>query len=60
MPLLKGSSNAIVSQNIKELRASGRPEAQAVAIALNTAGKGNGKTVTKKVAKKDTKKPFGS
>lgn len=43
MPLIKGSSDDIVSSNISELRKSGRPEAQAVAIALHTAGKGRDK-----------------
>jgi hypothetical protein len=39
MPLLKGSSDSIVSSNIKELRNSGYAEKQAVAIALSKAGK---------------------
>lgn len=39
MPLLKGSSKEVVSENIAELRRSGRPEKQAVAIAYATAGK---------------------
>lgn len=41
MPLFSGSSDSIVSQNIRELRNSGRPEKQAVAIALSKAGKSN-------------------
>lgn len=41
MPLLKGSSNSIVGSNIRELRNSGYPEKQAVAIALSKAGKSN-------------------
>jgi hypothetical protein len=43
MPLLKGSSNDIVSANVKELMASGRDQKQAVAIALSKAGKSNKK-----------------
>ncbi len=39
MPLKKGSSNKVVSENVKELMATGRPQKQAVAIAMRTAGK---------------------
>lgn len=39
MPLKKGSSNATVSKNIRELRHSGRPQKQAVAIAMRQAGR---------------------
>ena len=39
MPLIKGSSNSVVSENIRELRRSGYKQDQAVAIALHTAGK---------------------
>lgn len=38
MPLKKGKSKATVAANIRELKQSGRPQAQAVAIALHTAG----------------------
>jgi hypothetical protein len=43
MPLLRGSSKHIISENIRELLNSGRPEAQAVAIAMSTARKSTSK-----------------
>lgn len=41
MPLKKGSSQKDISSNIKTEIAAGRPKKQAIAIALNTAGKSN-------------------
>ena len=39
MPLKKGSSRSVVSSNIRTEVAAGKPQKQAVAIALNTARK---------------------
>lgn len=39
MPLKKGKSDKVVSQNIRELKQSGKPQKQAVAIALRQAGR---------------------
>jgi hypothetical protein len=39
MPLKSGKSKAVISQNIAELIRSGRPKAQAAAIAYDKAGK---------------------
>lgn len=39
MPLKEGSSQKVVGQNIKEMEASGHPRKQAIAAALNNAGK---------------------
>jgi len=39
MPLKKGKSKKVISENISELRRSGRPKDQAIAIAMRKAGK---------------------
>ena len=43
MPLKRGSSKKTISDNIKTEIAAGRPQKQAVAIALSTARKGGKK-----------------
>ena len=39
MPLKKGSSKKVISSNIRTEMAHGMPQEQAVAVALNKAGK---------------------
>lgn len=48
MPLVKSSSKKAVSKNIKTEMDAGRPQKQAVAIALNVARKAGGKIPKKK------------
>jgi hypothetical protein len=43
MPLQKGSSKKIISSNISELRHSGYPEKQSIAISMSKAGKSKNK-----------------
>jgi nicotinamide mononucleotide (NMN) deamidase PncC len=47
MPLVKGSSKEAVSENIKTEMKAGKPQKQAVAIALNVAGKARPKPAKK-------------
>lgn len=63
MPLAKGKSSKVVSSNISELVRSGRPQRQAIAIALKTAretramgGLGPSRPSTPKVAKPSVSK----
>lgn len=47
MPLKKGKSKEVISSNIRTEVNAGKPQKQAVAIALNTARK-SGEKITKK------------
>ena len=48
MPLAEGKSDQTVSKNISELVHSGRPQKQAVAIAMQKAGRSKKKIGVKK------------
>lgn len=48
MPLKKGKSDKVVGENIAELRKSGKPEKQAIAIAMSEAGRSKKKAAKKK------------
>jgi len=51
MPLKKGKGKKVVSQNIKEMMASGYPQKQAVAASLSQARK-SGAKIPKRKGKK--------
>lgn len=48
MPLKSGSSKKVISQNIRTEMKAGRPQKQAIAIAMSKAGKSRSKTKKKK------------
>jgi len=48
MPLKKGSSKKVISENIRMEMHKGHPQKQAIAMALASAGKSKGKNVKSK------------
>lgn len=49
MPLKPGRSNKVVGENIKELMHSGRPQKQAIAIAMSNAGRAKRDALNRRV-----------
>ena len=56
MPLLSGSSDEVIGENIREMRNSGHSEAQAIAASMRNAGRSK----KKKKGKKDPPKKRGN
>jgi len=48
MPLRKGTSKKVISENIRTERYAGKPQKQAIAIALSTARKSGAKYAKKR------------
>lgn len=59
MPLKKGSSQQVISQNIREMVHAGHPQQQAIAAAMSSAGKKRGRGPDKKPRKKPLSRYFG-
>lgn len=52
MPLKKGKSKKVISENISELRHFGYPQKQSIAIAIRNARKSKNKNKNRKSGKK--------
>ena len=52
MPLHKGKSRKVISENIQEMEESGHPHKQAIAAALSEARKSGAKIPKRKMAQK--------
>lgn len=59
MPLQPGSSKKVISSNIRELMGSGRPQKQAIAIALSEARRSKKKSYSRDTVKKALHKMGG-